>query len=78
MLGDGYESADDWAALLAAGFIDFNASLIFRPALGELMDEQLHDDLIVRIRQITQGVGGVVEAEKCLVRKEVAVIWQDR
>ena len=42
------------------------------------MDEQLHDNLIVRIRQITQGVGGVVEAEKCLVRKEVAVIWQDR
>lgn len=68
-LGDGYENADDWAALLAAGFIVFNAYLIFRPALGELMDEHLHDDLIVNIRRIAQGVGGVVETEKCFVRK---------
>lgn len=68
-LGDGYENADDWAALLAAGFIVFNAYMIFRPALGELMDEQLHDDLISNIRQIAQGVGGVVETEKCFVRK---------
>ena len=68
-MGEGYESADDWAALLAAGFIVFNTYLIFRPALGELMDEQLHDDLIVRIRQISKGVGGVVDTEKCFVRK---------
>lgn len=68
-LGDGYENADDWAALLAAGFIVFNAYLIFRPALGELMDEQLHDDLISNIRLVAQGVGGVVETEKCFVRK---------
>jgi hypothetical protein len=27
----GYESADDWAALFASGFILFNAYLIFRP-----------------------------------------------
>jgi hypothetical protein len=26
-----YESADDWAALFASGFILFNAYLIFRP-----------------------------------------------
>jgi hypothetical protein len=29
----GYESADDWAALFASGFILFNAYLIFRPHL---------------------------------------------
>lgn len=68
-LGEGYENADDWAALLASGFIVFNAYLIFRPALGELMDEQLHDDLISKIRLIAQSVGGVVETEKCFVRK---------
>jgi hypothetical protein len=33
LLGKGYESADDWAALFASGFILFNAYLIFRPAL---------------------------------------------
>lgn len=69
ILGEGYENADDWAALLAAGFIVFNAYLIFRPALGELMDEQLHDELISEIRRISQQVGGVVETEKCFVRK---------
>ncbi|HOY96808.1 MAG TPA: cation diffusion facilitator family transporter, partial [Catalimonadaceae bacterium] len=39
--GPGYESADDWAALLATGFILYNAYLIFRPALGEIMDEHV-------------------------------------
>jgi divalent metal cation (Fe/Co/Zn/Cd) transporter len=33
LLGKGYESADDWAALFASGFILFNAYLIFRPHL---------------------------------------------
>jgi divalent metal cation (Fe/Co/Zn/Cd) transporter len=50
LLGKGYESADDWAALFASGFILFNAYLIFRPALGEIMDEHVHDDLIEKIR----------------------------
>ncbi|HNC34606.1 MAG TPA: cation diffusion facilitator family transporter, partial [Bacteroidia bacterium] len=40
-LGDGYEAADDWAALVASGFIFYNSYLIFRPALGEIMDEHL-------------------------------------
>src|SRR6202008_895196 len=52
VLGKGYESADDWAALFASGFIYYNSYLIFRPALGELMDEHTYDELIVEIRQI--------------------------
>jgi hypothetical protein len=31
LLGKGYESADDWAALFASGFILFNAYLILDP-----------------------------------------------
>jgi cation diffusion facilitator family transporter len=68
-MGPGYESADDWAALLASGFIIYNAYLIFRPALGEILDEHLHDDIIVRIREIAQTVEGVIGTEKCFVRK---------
>ncbi|MEZ4940034.1 MAG: cation diffusion facilitator family transporter [Saprospiraceae bacterium] len=68
-MGEGYEAADDWAALLASGFIVFNAYLIFRPALGEIMDEHLHDDLISKIRAISQTVTGVIDTEKCHVRK---------
>jgi len=68
-LGKGYESADDWAALFAAGFIFYNSYKIFRPALGEIMDEHLHDDLILEIRKVAQQVNGIVNTEKCFIRK---------
>lgn len=69
IMGEGYETADDWAALLASGFILYNAYLIFRPALGEIMDEHLHDDLILVIRAEVEKVDGVRGTEKCFVRK---------
>ncbi|MEY3198939.1 MAG: hypothetical protein RJA13_897 [Bacteroidota bacterium] len=68
-MGNGYEAADDWAALIASLFIVYNAYLIFRPALGEIMDEHLHDDLIDQIRKSSSLINGVVGTEKCLVRK---------
>lgn len=68
-MGKGYESADDWAALFAAGFILYNSYLIFRPALGEIMDEHLYDDLIVDIRRVSLEVNGIVATEKCFIRK---------
>jgi cation diffusion facilitator family transporter len=67
--GKGFETADDWAALLASLFIVYNAFLIFRPALGEIMDEHLHDDLIADIRKSAATVKGVIDTEKCFVRK---------
>ena len=67
--GKGYESADDWAALFASGFILYNSYLIFRPALGEIMDEHLYDDLIDAIRNIATTVPGVIDTEKCFIRK---------
>ena len=69
ILGKGYESADDWAALFAAGFILYNSYKIFRPALGEIMDEHLNEDLIVEIRKVALQVDGVVNTEKCFIRK---------
>ena len=59
-LGKGYEAADDWAALFASGFILYNSYLIFRPALGEIMDEHLYDDLEAEIRKIALSVEGVI------------------
>lgn len=67
--GKGFEVADDWAALLASGFILYNSYLIFRPALGEIMDEHRYDDLIVEIKEKSLEVKGVLETEKCYVRK---------
>ena len=68
-LGKGYESADDWAALFASGFILYNSYLIFRPALGEIMDEHLYDDLVEEIRKVSHQVEGVIATEKCFIRK---------
>ncbi len=67
--GKGYETADDWAALFASGFILYNSYLIFRPALGEIMDEHLYDDLLEEIRKIALTVEGIVATEKCFIRK---------
>lgn len=69
LLGKGYESADDWAALFASVFIIFNAYLIFRPALGEIMDEHVYDDLIENIRDVSLQVEGIIDTEKCFIRK---------
>ena len=67
--GEGYEAADDWAALFASGFILFNCYKIFRPALGEIMDEHLYDDLTLEIRKSSVKVEGIIDTEKCFIRK---------
>ncbi|RMG25859.1 MAG: cation transporter [Bacteroidetes bacterium] len=69
LLGEGYEQADDWAALIASGVIVYNAYLIFRPALGEIMDEHLYEDMVQRIRHIARQVEEVKDTEKCFIRK---------
>ncbi|WPR70043.1 cation diffusion facilitator family transporter [Flavobacterium sp. NG2] len=69
VLGKGYEAADDWAALFASGFIMYNSYLIFRPALGEIMDEHLYDDVIENIRLVATSVDGIIATEKCFIRK---------
>jgi cation diffusion facilitator family transporter len=69
ILGKGYEAADDWAALAASAMILYNSYLILRPALGEIMDEHLYDDLIKQIRDVSVMVERVIYTEKCYVRK---------
>jgi len=67
--GKGYESADDWAALLACTIIAFNGIRLLRPALGEVMDAAVEAETQVKIRAIAGGVAGVAAIEKCRVRK---------
>lgn len=69
IFGKGYETADDWAALVASGVILYNSYLIFRPALGEIMDEHLYDDIVEEIRLEAKNVKGIIDTEKCYVRK---------
>lgn len=69
IMGPGYESADDWAALVASGFILYNAYTILRPALGEIMEEHRYGKLVEEIREASMLVNGVITTEKCFVRK---------
>jgi cation diffusion facilitator family transporter len=67
--GKGYESADDWAALLAAVMIVYNAFLIFKPALGEMMDEAPPASFVAEIKGLARQVEGILDVEKCFIRK---------
>ncbi|NVK50057.1 MAG: cation transporter [Cyclobacteriaceae bacterium] len=67
--GEGFEVADDYAALFASGFILYNCYLIFRPALGEVMDENNYEELTEEIRNIAAKVPGIKGTEKCYIRK---------
>lgn len=75
--GDSWAQADDWAALIASTIILYNAYKIFRPALGEIMDEHLYDDFILVIREKSKDVSGIIDTEKCLVRKSGMRYWVD-
>jgi cation diffusion facilitator family transporter len=67
--GDGYEAADDWAALVAASVIAWNGLRLLRPALNELMDSSPNREMVDRIRRIAEATSGVGAVEKCLARK---------
>ena len=69
IMGEGYETADDWAALAAAGMIFYNSYLIFRPALAEVMDEHVYDELRATIKRTAVEVPGILGTEKCFIRK---------
>jgi cation diffusion facilitator family transporter len=67
--GPGWESADDWAALVAAAVIVFNGSRMLRGCLGELMDRTVEPTLLDKIRSAAVGVEGVRATEKLAARK---------
>jgi cation diffusion facilitator family transporter len=67
--GQGYESADDYAALIASCIIVFNAYLIFMPSFAEIMDTAPAGTLVEEVKQIAMTVQGVKGVDKCFVRK---------
>lgn len=66
--GPGWESADDWAALGAAGIIAFNGYRLLRPAISDLMDRMPDKEIVARIAQAAESVSGVLAIEKLRVR----------
>lgn len=69
IMGDGYESADDWAALLAAFIILYNSYRILKPALGEIMDKDMYGDMEQDVCKFARTIDGVLNTDKCHVRK---------
>ncbi|MBS7332501.1 MAG: cation transporter [Weeksellaceae bacterium] len=77
VMGEGWEIADDITALLASGLIIYNAYKILRPALGEMMDEDLYGQENENIKVIARKVPGVKAVEKCVIRKSGMVYFVD-
>ena len=67
--GPGWESADDWAAVLASLVIAWNAWAMLRPALDELMDRTPGVEVVARVEHAARSVPGVLDVEKVALRK---------
>jgi cation diffusion facilitator family transporter len=67
--GPGWESADDWAAIIASGIIAYNGVAILRSAMRDLMDAMPDGDVLSRIREVAESVPEVRAIEKLFVRR---------
>ena len=67
--GPGWESADDWAAVVAAVIIGANGARLLKPAVDDLMDRTPEADLLDSIGRAAMSVPGVLRIEKVRVRK---------
>lgn len=67
--GPGFESADDYAALVACGLIAYNGVRLLIPALHEVMDTAPPVEVSDAIRKAALEVEGVEGIDKCYMRK---------
>src|SRR5436189_2804798 len=67
--GEGWQSADDWAALFACAVIAANGIRLLRPAFYEIMDTAPRAKIVRSILAVASSVPGVVGVEKCHARK---------
>jgi len=69
LAGEGYESADDWGALVACLVISYNGYRLLKTGISEIMDGAPPTELEDKIRAISRSVDKVVDVEKCRIRK---------
>ncbi len=67
--GPRWQSADAWAALFACVLIAANGWRLFYPALHEVLDTAPRGDIVGGVRAAAAAVPGVIEIDKCFVRK---------
>ena len=75
--GPGWESADDWAALVASVVIVWNGQRLLRPAVAGLMDRTADPEILYQINTIASGVEDVHAVEKTIVRRAGMVYFVD-
>jgi cation diffusion facilitator family transporter len=75
--GEGWEQADDWAALFASAVIFYNGLLLMRPALHDLMDKMPGVEIIAAVRAAAENVPNVRAVEKLSARKAGLVYYVD-
>lgn len=75
--GEGWESADDWAALAACGVIAVNGISILRRSLHEIMDTAPPLETESRVRALVCAVPGVDGVEKCRLRRSGSTLFVD-
>jgi cation diffusion facilitator family transporter len=75
--GPGWEPADDWAALVAAGIIAINAGVLLRTVLRDLMDRAPDDSVIALVREAALGTTDVLAIEKLKIRKTGTAYYVD-
>jgi cation diffusion facilitator family transporter len=73
--GSGWESADDWAALLAAGVIAYNGFTMLRGTVDDLMDRVPGRDVIQKIERAAHSVPDVLATEKLTARRSGTTYW---
>ena len=67
--GEGWEAADDWAALFACLIIAFNGASTIMKALGDVMDTAVPAYFENEVRALALGVSGVRALDKVRMRK---------
>ena len=67
--GPGWESADDWAALLACLVVLYNGGKLLLVAVSEVMDVAAPPSVEQGIRELARQAEGVHDVEKCIIRK---------
>jgi len=75
--GPGWEPADDWAALVAAGVILINGGLLLRTALRDLMDRAPEPAVLATVADAALTTPGVLAIEKLKIRKSGTAFYVD-
>jgi cation diffusion facilitator family transporter len=75
--GEKWQRADDYAALFACAVIATTGVRLLRPALREILDTAPRGEIIENIRRAASSVPGVIDLDKCFVRKMGVAYYVD-